>query len=139
MTPGSILHDTQFRFSDGTLGNKLLIVLNDGQDGSYIFIKTTSKQKRKNKTPGCQRRDRPPNFFLPKGSCWFDLDTWAELSEFFEADLNSLLKKQLAKTLLHRDILPDGIVKDLLACAVSCDDITKLQEQRLTAILQSLP
>ena len=43
MTPGTILTDTQFLYSDGTTGKKILIVLNDGEVGHYIVIKTTSK------------------------------------------------------------------------------------------------
>lgn len=35
MTPGSILCDNEFKYSDGTIGKKILIVLNDGTNGYY--------------------------------------------------------------------------------------------------------
>jgi len=67
MIPGTILCDDEFKFSDGTTGQKLLIVLNDGQSGTYIVIKTTSNGNFKGTTYGCQSSDRYPNFFCPKG------------------------------------------------------------------------
>lgn len=94
MTPGNILHDKSFQFKDGEIGNKLLIVLNDGTNYPYIIVKTTSKQKTKGKDEGCQLNDKPPNFFLPKGSCSFELDTWAELIEFYEFDVNQVFTKK---------------------------------------------
>lgn len=138
MTPGSILHDKNFRFSDGEIGSKLLIVLNDGKTAPYIIIKTTSKQKSKGRDEGCQLNDKPPNFFLPKNSSSFEKDTWAELNEFFEFDFNAIFKKKLAKTLEHLDTLPTHIIKDLLRCAEKCDDITKLQSTILKQTLKNL-
>ena len=41
--PGTILTDTQFLYSDATTGKKLLIVLNDGEVGHDIVIKTTAE------------------------------------------------------------------------------------------------
>ena len=138
MTPGSILHDKNFRFSDGEIGNKLLIVLNDGKTAPYIIIKTTSKQKSKGRDEGCQLNDKPPNFFLPKDSCSFEKDTWAELNEFFEFDFNTIFRKKLAKTLEHLDTLPTNTLKDLLSCAENCDDITELQSTILKQTLKNL-
>ena len=138
MTPGSILYDQQFVFRDKTIGNKLLIVLNDSSSSVYVIVKTTSKQKHKNKKSWCQANDKPPNFFLPKGSCWFDIDTWIELNEFFEIDLNSILNKKLKGILRHCDSLPKDILKDLLICAINCDDITEAQIQILQNILDNL-
>lgn len=38
MTPGTIICDNKFIFSDGTTNRKLLIVLNDGNCGYYIIL-----------------------------------------------------------------------------------------------------
>ena len=54
MIPGTILCDDEFTFSDGSTGKKLLIVLNDGSDGVYIVVKTTSKSDFKGNDYGCQ-------------------------------------------------------------------------------------
>ena len=138
MTPGSILHDTNFRFKDGEIGNKLLIVLNDGKNSPYIIIKTTSKKKLKGKDEGCQLSDKPPNFFLPRGSCSFKEETWAELNEFFEFEFGEIFKKKLAKTLDYKNTLPTKIFKDLLNCAMNCDDISQFQENILRSVLENL-
>jgi hypothetical protein len=138
MTPGSILHDTNFKFTDGEIGNKLLIVLNDGKESPYIIIKTTSKQKLKGINQGCQLNDRPPNFFLPKGSCSFIKDTWVELSEFFEFTLSDMFQKKLAGTIDHKNTLPEQILKDLLNCAVNSDDISEFQENILRKVIQEI-
>jgi hypothetical protein len=42
MTHGTILHDPEFRFKDGEIGNKLFIVLNDGSAGFYVTVRTTT-------------------------------------------------------------------------------------------------
>ena len=31
MTPGSVLHDPEFHFHDGEIGNKLFVILNDDE------------------------------------------------------------------------------------------------------------
>lgn len=138
MTPGSILHDTNFQFKDGEIGNKLLIVLNDGKEFPYIIIKTTSKQKTKNTDEGCQLNDKPPNFFLPRNSTSFEKDTWIELNEFFEFELSEMFQKRLARTIEHKNTLPKQILKDLLRCAINCDDISEFQEEILKKTLENL-
>ena len=132
MTPGSILHDKNFKFRDGTTGNKLLVVLNDGAGGLCIVLKTTSQEKGKKRTLGCHLYDRPPNFFIPQGRSWFDLDTWVELNNFFEIDTQSL------SALPQPGTLPADILKDLLVCAIASQDISIAQTQILQGILAAL-
>ena len=138
ITPGSILHDKSFQFKDGEIGNKLLIVLNEDANYPYIIVKTTSKQKSKGRDEGFQLNDKPPNFFLPKGSCSFKLDTWAELIEFYEFDVNEIFSKKLSKTLELKNSLPKSILKDLLDCAKSCDDITNKQAEIIGETFKNL-
>lgn len=82
--------------------------------------------------------DNPPNFFLPKGSCSFEKDTWIELNEFFEFELSEIFQKRLAKTIEHKNILPNRILKDLLNCAVNCDDISEFQENIIKKVLTEI-
>lgn len=138
MTPGSILYDTSFIFKDGEIGKKLLIILNDGSNYPYIIVKTTSKQKRKGKDEGCQLNDKPPNFFFPKGSCSFELDTWAELIEFYEFNVNDIFTKRLNKTLELKDSIPKNLLRDFLNCAKNCDDISTKQAEIIEETLKKL-
>lgn len=138
MTPGSVLFDTQFKFSDGSTGRKILVVLNDGSAGVYVIIKTTSKDKRKGRNYGCQSSDRYPNFFLPDGKCFLQGDSWLMLDEFFEFNLQNLLAKRFAGQMKPLGVLPENILKELLDCAIGCDDISQAQEQVLVGTRQSL-
>jgi len=64
MTPGTLLVYDNFRFSDGTTGKKILVILNDGSVGYYIVVKTTSKNTHKSSNEGCQTQERYPNLVV---------------------------------------------------------------------------
>ncbi len=138
MTPGTIISDTQFRFSDGTIGQKLMIILNDGTTGKYIVIKTTSQPKRKGRKTGCQSDDYYPNFYLPDGSCCLRGESWLMLNEFFEFDTSHMLRGKFSGRMKHIGILPTDIVKELLDCAINCQDISLAQEQTLIDMRNNL-
>jgi hypothetical protein len=134
MKPGTLCEDTQFIYRDGQTGKKILIVLNDGSAGYYVVIKTTSRDRYKGISYGCQSSDRYPNFFLPKGSCCLSKDTWAMLDDFFEFKAQELLAKHFSGQIRRIGILPDKIIEELLRCAANCDDVTTSQ----TTILQQM-
>ena len=138
MTPGTILCDDEFLFSNGSTGKKLLIVLNDGENGSYIVIKTTSKSDFKGTDYGCQSTDRYPNFFCPKGSCCLKHDTWIQLDQFFEFKAHELLARHFTGKIKRIGILPDQILKELLDCAIGCQDITSDQAKELKECAKTL-
>lgn len=138
MTSGTILTDTQFLYSDGTTGKKILIVLNDGEVGHYIVIKTTSKDTYKGLVYGCQSHDRYPNFYLPKGSCCLRKHTWALLDQFFEFDRVHMLTHGVSGRIRQIGVLPTAILKELLICAAECEDITQSQAMTLRDTHRSL-
>jgi hypothetical protein len=122
MNCGTILYDEKFQFSNGEIVDKLLIVICDFGT-NYLVLNTTSKQHRKSNTSGCQISDKPPNYFLPKGSCWFIKDTWIELDEVFEIDSYTLQEKKKDRVIRHKDNLSDLLMKDILKCALQSVDI----------------
>lgn len=138
MTPGTILCDNEFKFSDGTVGKKLLIVLNDGEIGNYIILKTTSNSNYKGIGYGCQSDDRYPNFFLPKGSCCLNKQSWLLLDQFFEFNAGELIGRHFAGKINRIGVLPTEITKQLLECAINCQDISIKQAEILTEMLASL-
>jgi hypothetical protein len=138
MNPGTILCDNEFIFSDGSKGKKLLIVLNDGETGRYIIVKTTSKPVYKGITYGCQSEDRYPNFFLPEGSCCLHGQTWVMLDQFFEFSSTDLLSKSFAGQINRIGLLREEILIQLLKCAVGCQDITRKQSEALYAMLTKI-
>jgi len=138
MNPGTILHDPRFTFSDGEVGNKLLIVLNDGSDGIYIVIKTTSQPRHKGRNEGCQSNDRYPNFFVPDGSSCLRGDSWFLLGEFYELKAAELQQKFFVGNISRVGELPRDLLVELLACAVDSFDITESQREDLQRVMSSL-
>ena len=135
MNTGTVVFDANFEFSDKTIGQKILVVLNDGTEGIFVVLKTTSQSKHKGVNNGCQTTDRYPNFFVAQGQCFLHKDTWIMLDQFFEFDCSDFMAKGL-RTIGQ---LPVTIIKDLLDCAMNCDDITPTQENLLRQVRASLP
>ncbi|MEA2082811.1 MAG: hypothetical protein U9O82_00930 [Thermodesulfobacteriota bacterium] len=93
---GTVYFDDNFVFSDGTKGQKLLILLNTPQkDENYILVKTTSKQKNKPASPGCIEGHHKV-YYLPSQKDFFNKNTWVQLDDYFlflTAEANSRFKK----------------------------------------------
>ncbi|MGI9107672.1 MAG: hypothetical protein ACR2G4_15645 [Pyrinomonadaceae bacterium] len=122
MRLGTILHDKEFQFSNGLPGNKLVIILSTfGKN--FLAVKTTSQQHRKNKISGCQIKDKPPNFYIPKNDSWFDEDTWVELDEVYELDFDILTSKMESKIAASKTVLSNELIKGVLNCAIESEDI----------------
>ncbi len=138
MTPGTILHDPRFTFSDGDIGNKLLVVLSDGKDGIFIVIKTTSQPKHKGRDEGCQSSDRYPNFFVPDGSCCLHGDSWFLLNDFYELKAADLRQKIFTGQMQRIGVLPRDLLVELLACAIEAYDITESQRDELQRVVNTL-
>ena len=139
MKPGAILYDRDFVYSDGERGEKLLVLLNDGEIGYYIVVKTTSNGIHKGRKLGCQLTDNYPNFFLPEGSCWFCKDTWIGLDRFFESDVHKLLDKRFSRQIIElRGNLSPKITCSLLECAIKSEDISLRNRYILKETLSSL-
>ncbi len=122
MNCGAILYDKQFQFADGTTLDKLIIILSDFGT-NYLAVKTTSKIHRKGMNKGCQIKDKPANYFLPKNTCWFNSDTWVELDEVYEIDSSILNSKIVDNVILLKNELPYDLKKDVLKCALQSLDI----------------
>lgn len=130
MTPGTIICDSEYRFDDGTTKRKLLVILNDGSSGSYLVLKTTSKDKFKHRKYGCQLKDYHPNFYLPKGSCCLNGESWLLLT-VHEFDLNHFLQRAISRRMEVIGNLTMDIHKELLGCLINSDDIEMKYEEVL--------
>lgn len=98
---GEVLCHERFRFTDGTFGKKLLVVLNNPTARDpCIVVKTTSQSRRyQGAKPGCNPNRRV--FYLPDTAKEIIRgDTYIQLEETFElsvADMTaSVLKKELS-------------------------------------------
>ncbi len=98
---GEILLHEKFQFSDGSIGKKLLVVLNNPKTRDpCLVVKTTSQSQRYKKVKvGCN--PEKDVFYLPdSGKEIIKGDTYIQLEEVFElsvVDLTaSVLKKELS-------------------------------------------
>jgi len=81
-TRGTIFHHKDMVFQNGGVSNKYLILLNSpSKNDPYLFVKTTSQQKGKQKKTGCLKQDGL--FFIPAGITFFPKDTWVQLFPIF--------------------------------------------------------
>ncbi|MGH7598642.1 MAG: hypothetical protein ACREOI_19995 [bacterium] len=138
MTPGTLLCDTNFKFSNGTFGKKILVVLKDGSSYPYIVIKVTSQQKNRGTKYGCQLTDRLPNFFLPQGCCYLKEHTWVQLEDFRKFDMTEFLNAHFSGQIVKLAELPWKITLELLECAIQSDDISVAQQKVLQETLTLL-
>jgi len=137
MNCGTIFRDQAFQFSDGPAGDKLIIVLCEyGTD--HLVVKTTTTPK--GRTPGCQINDRPPNYFIPKRTTWFDEDTWIELDECFEYVSYIQKEKQKDGTShqLRNGMLSPSLMKDIIDCALLSDDIDEFHLEHLAMMRKKM-
>jgi len=135
---GTCLLDPNFVCKDGTVQNKIIVLLSDGISGTYVVVKTTSKPSRFGIDFGCQILGRFPCFFLPKGSCCLDLNTWIQLDAYYEFDAY-LLERKIIDGKVYQIGMLDDHIRHLLICAINSEDIASSQEALLQMALAALP
>lgn len=134
---GSVFYDPNFPFHDGELGQKLFIVLNNGQDGSFLTVLTTSKQKRMSEVAGCHATDFPANYHFPGGS-EFPRDSWLLIDEIYEFDCYAVTQKIKQGLIIKKAPISSTALIDVLDCIVESDGISLLHQERLEAFRDSL-
>jgi hypothetical protein len=116
--PGAILHYKDFRFEDGTTGDKYFIVLNKTEiDSDCLVLKTTSQEIRYGVVnQGCNPEKKV--FYIPTGhvNC-FKLNTFVQLPQIIEISVGELLKGTLSTKLIKEvDCLSAPHFKELKDC-----------------------
>ena len=124
MEKGTILFHEKFRFADGELGEKLLIILNtpDPKVGKYLLCRVTSKESNKPRVFGCH--EDLSLFFLPANHDFFQRDTWVQLYEIFPFDAATLLQDHFNKQLNVLGKLQDLTIRQLMNCIRKVKDIS---------------
>lgn len=126
MKKGDILLHDKFKFKDGDLGKKLLVILNNPDlknSDPYLICRTTSVEKGKIKSPACD--DNLSTFFIPENSDYFEIDTWIQLHEVFEFTLEESLKDHFDGHLDIRGKLTEDTIRQLLNCIKKIKDISE--------------
>lgn len=137
MKCGTILFDSKFQFPNGNIDYKLIVVLCElGSD--YLVVQTTRQPGAKNRTNGCQIKDNPSNFYLPRGAAWFEDDTWILLNEVFEYNSVIFDSKWRDNVIQHRTVLSTDLTKQIFECALQSEDIEKYYLDFITKALENL-
>jgi hypothetical protein len=121
---GTILFHEKFRFANGELGEKLLIILNapDPKVEPYLLCRVTSQEGNKPRIFGCHQD--LSLFFLPANHDFFKRDTWIQLYEIFPFDAATLLQDHFNKQLNVRGKLKDLTIRQLMNCIRKVKDIS---------------
>lgn len=139
VTSGAIFHNPIFRFHDGVIGNKLLILLNTPtHDQAFLFVTTTSKKHDKPDTHGCYKHLSQGIFFIPFGGCsFFDRDTWLLLSQRYEIWPED---KHFKNDWRHIGQLNSKLMDNVLKCLFKyhSDDISLSHEEWIRPKIESL-
>ncbi len=124
---GSILLHKNFRFEDGAIAEKYLVVLG-GQNERLVVVKTTSKGSRYRNDFGCQAGNRFPAFYLPRGSCCLPKCTWICLGQFYELKVAEVAALIVANDIIRVGHLSAEQARDVQFCAIGSDDISQVHE-----------
>jgi len=121
---GSILFHTRFEYTNGEIGEKLLIGLNEPDPAKepYLLCRVTSQEKGKTRTFGCQ--EEFSLFFLPAGHDFFEKNTWIQLHELFEFEANTLLKDRFDGSVNPLGQLKELTLRQLMNCIKKIKDIS---------------
>jgi hypothetical protein len=122
---GTILFHEKFRFKNGEIGEKLLLVLNTPdlkKRELYLLCRVTSQESNKPKTFGCH--EELSLFFLPAKQDFFEKDTWIQLHEIFPFGANTLLQDHYDKQLTALGKLKDLTIRQLMNCIRKVRDIS---------------
>lgn len=124
---GYIYFDKKFEFEDGTIGEKLFIVLCDSpKDKSNVLAARTTKQPKSEPVYGCHFPSRFETvFFVSKSDSDFDLDTWILFDYLVEYKSDILESWHLTGKLSIEQS------KSLLLCGCQSDTIAGWQKEAL--------
>ncbi len=108
---GSVFVMENFKYSDGTTGKKLLVLLNNpSSNDPYLLVKTTSRKHSKPTTVGCVENYHKV-FFVRANSPFFMKDTWIQLDDHYPFS-----QKTIQKKLHHIGVLPEKTTKLVIEC-----------------------
>jgi len=114
--PGDVYIYHQFKFSDGSLGEKLFIVLNKpAPNVQCLILITTSKSERYvGVTQGCNPGKKV--FYIPKEWQKFDLNTYVQLQKIYSIIPQHIIQFSLDKKIEHLFSLTEDCFRQLINC-----------------------
>jgi len=116
MKKGEVVFRPNYAFPNGITSDKLLIVLNDPTPNEpYLFLLTTSKQKRREKTPGCHSSSG--YYVIPKNIDFFtEPATWILFNTVTECTFEDEAKELKAGNFKTMCCLKDTTMRAIINC-----------------------
>lgn len=112
---GEVYYSDKFQFSDGNIGQKLFIILNNPSGTEpYIVAKTTTTKPNRQYKTGCNH-DLGIFFIQGEKECFPD-DTFIQLIELYPFTNNDFLKGHFDVSLKRIDVLSDLCLRQILNC-----------------------
>ena len=126
MRRGEVILSRNYKFSDGTIAKKFLIVLNEGTlNDPHLLLLTTSQQWKRNASPGCYAKE---NYFVIKeNNDWFDKITWVLFDPIIEYNFKKELEEHFKQNLESKALLKQETIRAIINCLKQSDDITSYQ------------
>jgi hypothetical protein len=123
MKAGDVFYFINFKFTDGSTANKILIILNTPQnDEPYLVCLTTSVYKKwRSKELGCHSDKN--YYFIDAKQDNFDADTWIIFEKVYELDVAKLLNSCLKDGTYKLFELETTLLKALKDCIAKSKDI----------------
>ncbi len=122
MKRGTILLHTNFKFKDGEIGEKLLVILNNQRGGNpFLMARTTTNGTNKPRTPGCLYNENL--FFIESDKTWFSNDTWIQLYELYSFTAKDVLKDKFDGHLEIKSTLPEQKANEIKNCVKQLVDL----------------
>jgi len=124
MEAGQIIFHKRFRFDDGALGQKFLVVLNTPSNGEdFQVCRTTSQQHRYPNViqEGCA--PRAACFKMRAGVDFFQKDTWIQFHDIRDYPISMLLEDIGDEVAIPQTVMKLQNISALLNCILKSEDI----------------
>lgn len=123
MKKGTVLLHKKFRFTNGQIGTKFLIILNSpAKDDPFLVCRTTSNPDRKPIREGCHSERNL--FVINPGFDFFLEKTWVQFHEIFEFKAKEFLSAHFKGDLEINATLRDQTIRAIINCVTKSPDIS---------------
>lgn len=139
MEVGSVYFHKNFKFSDGTTGEKLFVVVNSPSGTeNYLVCRTTSRERPpyRLKRRGCDEKRNYFMFFIIDD--WFSKDTWMQFDRIFEFSGEKLLQDKFGGYMEYKGSLKPGNIRAVLNCILRSEDVMEKYLLSVRRTLKSL-
>lgn len=134
MHQGTIIIYENYRFNDGSIKDKLFIILNNSLDAHYLFtLKTTSQVKKQrlriNTTldSGCNEIHKMYYLIKQKHENMFDRDTIIHLDKVYKFRSHEIIHKKFKDECRIIGKLSNNILSDVLKCFKNYQDDIEIE------------